>query len=106
MPAQSTGTGNVTAPAAQIDTATARAAQAAADAAQRARMQTRLGDQSGRDAGVRGAAGESHETPAERAERQAVQAQLQRVVDDPGELLRRRFLLEARRREEEGASPP
>lgn len=93
----------------QAADATARAAQARADAAQRARMQARLGTpgQSGKtkNAVPGGHADSSDETPAQRSERQAVQAQLQRVQDDPGGLLRQRFMLEYRRRLDQGETP-
>ncbi len=94
------------------DSASARAKQADADAAQRARMQAVPAAAATRTAMAnaarrRGAVQvDADETPAERAERQAVQAQLQRVQDDPGGLLRRRFLLEYRRRMQEGSAPP
>ena len=42
------------------------------------------------------------ETDAERERRIANQAWLQRVPDDPGGLLRRKFALEYQRRQEEG----
>ena len=69
-------------------------------------MQARLGQRSARGTVAHATTDATTETPAQRAERQAVEAQLQRVVDDPGELLRRRFLLDYQRRQEEGAPPP
>ena len=48
-------------------------------------------------------AGQPQETPAQREQRLANQAWLQRVPDDPGALLRARFQLEAQRRR--GGSP-
>ena len=75
--------------------------QAEADAAQRQRMQDALGKQ--------GAAGEPNqtvqakpETAEQRERRLANQAQLQRVPDDPGALLRARFRLEHERRRQLG----
>lgn len=72
-------------------------AQAEADAAQRKRMQDALGKQAPADK-PRKQARENPETPAQRERRLANQAQLQRVPDDPGALLRARFRLEYERR--------
>ena len=69
------------------------AQQAAADAAQRERMQRAL--QSGRDA----QAAAPEETTEQREQRLANEAWLRRVPDDPGGLLRERFRLEQLRRE-------
>ncbi len=71
--------------------------QADADAAQRKRMQEVLGKQApaGKPAKQAGA---NLETPEQRERRLANQAQLQRVPDDPGALLRARFRLEYERR--------
>jgi len=72
--------------------------QSAADAAQRQRIQNALRRQQGQ----RGAPDAASKKPAENAEqrerRVANQAQLQRVPDDPGGLLRARFRLEHARR--------
>ncbi len=72
-------------------------AQADADAAQKKRMQEALGKQA-----ATGKPGkqpeEKPETPEQRERRLANQAQLQRVPDDPGALLRARFRLEYERR--------
>ncbi|HET8819654.1 MAG TPA: VWA domain-containing protein [Xanthomonadaceae bacterium] len=80
-------------------------AQAAADAAQRERMaqamQAREDGAEHREAGP-GKVAEPGETDAERERRIANQAWLQRVPDDPGGLLRRKFALEYQRRLEEG----
>ena len=80
-------------------------AQAAADAAQRERMeqamQAREDETAAREA-VAGNAAKPGETDAERERRIANQAWLQRVPDDPGGLLRRKFALEYQRRQEEG----
>lgn len=80
--------------------------QAQADAAQRERMQQALREQQVKQEG-QGKAGqppktETRDKPAETAEqrerRLANEAWLQRVPDDPGALLRARFLLEQQRR--------
>lgn len=78
--------------------------QADADAAQRQRMQEALGKQ--------GAANEQGkktrakpETAEQRERRMANQAQLQRVPDDPGALLRARFQLEYQRRQQREGGP-
>ena len=80
--------------------------QAQADAAQRERMQQALQKQQAKQPGQQPAAGE-RDKPAETAEqrerRLANEAWLQRVPDDPGALLRARFLLEQQRRR--GATP-
>ena len=76
-------------------------AQRQADAAQREQMQRALGQQAQREAGD-GQVGEGPadraETEAERERRQATEAWLRRVPDDPGGLLRARFRLEHERR--------
>lgn len=75
-------------------------AQREADAAQRQRMQRAL-DEDGQvaDAGERVSGDpERPETEAERERRQAGEAWLRRVPDDPGGLLRARFRLEHQRR--------
>ncbi|MEN9310604.1 MAG: hypothetical protein RLY77_729 [Pseudomonadota bacterium] len=83
-------------------------AQQQANAAQQQRMQQALRDAQNpqRDAASRLArklrAGQSPETPAQREQRLADQAALQRVPDDPGALLRARFQLEAQRRRGDG----
>lgn len=82
-------------------------AQRKADAEQRARMQQALqrqqqGDHKRED--VKQAAGEAqgHETAAKREQRQANEAWLRRVPDDPGGLLRAKFRLEYERRQQTG----
>ena len=80
-------------------------AQRAADAAQRERMQRALRARKAgsEDAGEPGAdAARQAETAAERERRIANEAWLQRVPDDPGGLLRRKFALEYQRRQLEG----
>lgn len=79
----------------------------AADAAQRERMARALQAQEGEDgqedaeaAGIDQA--RPGETASEREQRIANQAWLQRVPDDPGGLLRRKFALEHQRRQLEG----
>ena len=79
-------------------------AQQAADAAQRQRMaeamaQTGKGAQ--KEESARQAAG-ARETPAQREHRQAVEAWLRRVPDEPGNLLKTKFRLEYERRQKEG----
>lgn len=72
-----------------------------ADAAQQRRMQQALDDDGGQrtDQGERVAGDpEQAETEAERERRQAGEAWLRRVPDDPGGLLRARFRLEHQRR--------
>lgn len=72
-------------------------AQADADAAQRKRMKEALGKQAATD--KPGEPVEKNpETPEQRERRLTNQAQLQRVPDDPGALLRARFRLEYERR--------
>ena len=80
-------------------------AQQAADAAQRERMaqamaQASRGEQ--KDGGARKAAATAKETPAQREQRQAVEAWLRRVPDEPGNLLKTKFRLEYERRQKEG----
>ena len=78
-------------------------AQAAADAAQRERMAKALQAREGATAEAAAAtAAPPGETDAERERRIANPAWLQRVPDDPGGLLRRKFALEYQRRQEEG----
>lgn len=52
-----------------------------------------------------GKPGQATETAAEREQRQAVEQWLQRVPDDPGGLLRRKFQLEYERRQRSGQGP-
>lgn len=78
-------------------------AQQAADAAQRERMRQALARQS-RGLDGKPVAGQSaaDETPGQRERRQALQAWLKRVPDDPGGLLKAKFQLEHERRMREG----
>ena len=79
-------------------------AQADADVAQRKRMQEALGKQA--PAAKPGQPAEAKpETPEQRERRLTNQAQLQRVPDDPGALLRARFRLEYERRQQQGDGP-
>ncbi|AMU97462.1 VWA domain-containing protein [Xanthomonas citri] len=78
-------------------------AQQQADEAQRRKMQQAMAqagdkqaDASGKEAAVAG------ETPEQREQRQAVDAWLRRVPDDPGSLLRTKFRLEYERRQRDG----
>ena len=72
--------------------------QVQADAAQRQRMQEALRKQQGRQQ-VPGKPQQAKETAEQRERRIANQAQLQRVPDDPGALLRTKFRLEYERRQ-------
>lgn len=72
--------------------------QAQADAAQRQRMQQALRKQGKPQPGAGQPQPSPKETPEQRERRLANEAQLQRVPDDPGGLLRARFRLEAARR--------
>jgi len=78
-------------------------AQQQADAAQRQQMQQAMAQQgaAGKQADARAAAAAA-ETPQQREQRQAVEAWLRRVPDDPGNLLRAKFKLEHERRQREG----
>ena len=84
-------------------------AQQQANAAQQQRMQQALRDAQNAQRAAASKpprnlrAGQPQETPAQREQRLANQAWLQRVPDDPGALLRARFQLEAQRRR--GGSP-
>lgn len=79
-------------------------AQQAADAAQRERMQQALARQAQQDPrGKRdGKAQAADETQEQRERRQALEAWLRRVPDDPGGLLKAKFQLEHERRMREG----
>lgn len=79
-------------------------AQRKADAAQHQRMQQALAKarQGKQDKQGKGQVAKPHETPAERERRVANEAWLRRVPDDPGGLLRARFLLEYQRRQQGG----
>lgn len=76
-----------------------RDSQQQADAAQREKMEQAM-QQKPQDGDAR--KGGETETPAQRERRQAVEAQLRRVPDDPGGLLRTKFRLEYERRLREG----
>ena len=78
------------------------AEQARADAAQRERMQEAMKRQQGDDGKTPAQRRQSSETPQQREQRQAVEAWMRRVPDDPGSLLRRKFELENERRKREG----
>ncbi|WP_045770417.1 VWA domain-containing protein [Xanthomonas albilineans] len=77
-------------------------AQQQADAAQRQQMQQAMARQGAADQQAARAAEAAKETPQQRAQRQAVEAWLRRVPDDPGNLLRTKFMLEHERRQREG----
>lgn len=77
--------------------------QQAADAAQRQKMQQALQQAGqGQDPAKAGQAPAKPETAAEREQRQATEAWLRRVPDDPGGLLKAKFQLEYQRRQREG----
>ncbi len=76
--------------------------QQQADAAQRERMRQAMQRPSGVADGRPTAKAQAPETAQQREQRQAVDAWLRRVPDDPGGLLRARFQLEQQRREREG----
>lgn len=80
-------------------------AQAAADAAQRQRMEQAIAQARERGEGAEKAGAQGNapaETPEQRERRQAVEAWLRRVPDDPGGLLKTKFRLEYERRQREG----
>ncbi len=82
------------------------AAQRAADAAQRERMQRALAQQGAQKPGDKAQPTQARkETAAERERRQASEAWLRRVPDDPGGLLRAKFRLEQERRQQSGSTP-
>lgn len=81
-------------------------AQNTADAAQRERMQRALAQQGAEKPGEKKQQAQArNETPAERERRQANEAWLRRVPDDPGGLLRAKFRLEQERRQQSGSPP-
>jgi Ca-activated chloride channel family protein len=80
-------------------------AQQAADAAQRQRMQQAMAQgakQSAQPGSNDPQAARPGETPQQRERRQAVEAWLRRVPDEPGGLLKTKFQLEYERRRKEG----
>ncbi|PPT27333.1 tetratricopeptide repeat protein [Xanthomonas arboricola] len=80
-------------------------AQQQADAAQRQKMQQAMAQAGAKGADANGkqaAAATANETPEQREQRQAVDAWLRRVPDDPGSLLRTKFRLEHERRQRDG----
>jgi len=92
---------------AQTPTGSDAQAQDQADAAQRQRMQQALAEEGDpAEQGERGPGDpEQPENEAERERRQAGEAWLRRVPDDPGGLLRARFRLEHQRRHGGGPTP-
>ncbi len=95
--------GGDTPPPASEDPAAARERQARADREQRQRMQQALQQARG-DAGPQAQPGTEapDADPQARERRQAHEAWLRRVPDDPGGLLRAKFQLEQQRRQQEG----
>jgi Ca-activated chloride channel homolog len=80
------------------------AAQSAADAAQRERMRQAMAQGAEQRAGqaAQGKPAVQAETAEQRERRQAVDAWLKRVPDEPGSLLKAKFRLEQERRQREG----
>ena len=78
------------------------AEQARADAAQRERMRQALQRQAGQGDPGQAAPQAAAETAQQREQRQAVEAWMRRVPDDPGSLLRAKFQRENERRRQEG----
>lgn len=76
--------------------------QQAADAAQRERMRQAMQQQAKTGEAEPTDAKQEAETDEQRERRQAVEAWLRRVPDDPGGLLRAKFRLEYERRQQEG----
>ncbi|RRT95217.1 hypothetical protein EGJ34_22030, partial [Stenotrophomonas sp. 278] len=78
------------------------AAQAQADAAQRERMQQALQRQTDTSQPPTGQPSQQAESAERQEQRQAVEAWMRRVPDDPGSLLRAKFQRENERRRQEG----
>ncbi|MFI8719110.1 VWA domain-containing protein [Stenotrophomonas sp. NPDC077464] len=78
------------------------AEQARADAAQRQRMDEAMRRQQAASDTPPAQRRLANETPQQREQRQAVEAWMRRVPDDPGSLLRAKFQLENERRKREG----
>ncbi|WP_217538020.1 tetratricopeptide repeat protein [Stenotrophomonas sp. GbtcB23] len=76
--------------------------QARADAAQRERMRQALEKQQADAGNTPAQRREANETPQQREQRQAVEAWMRRVPDEPGNLLRQKFQLESERRKRDG----
>ncbi|MFC0155704.1 VWA domain-containing protein [Xanthomonas dyei] len=79
-------------------------AQQQADEAQRRKMQQAMAQAGDKGAEAKGKPEDAmaNETPEQREQRQAVDAWLRRVPDDPGSLLRTKFRLEYERRQRDG----
>ncbi|APO94955.1 VWA domain-containing protein [Xanthomonas vesicatoria] len=79
-------------------------AQQQADEAQRRKMQQAMAQAGDKGADAKGKPEDAmaSETPEQREQRQAVDAWLRRVPDDPGSLLRTKFRLEYERRQRDG----
>lgn len=90
--------------AAQADAPRDEQSQQQADQAQRERMQQAMAQQQSgqQDSPEQAEAARPGETQAEREQRQAVEAWMRRLPDDPGSLLRNKFQLEYQRRQREG----
>jgi len=86
----------------QADDAQARQRQEQADREQRERMQQALQQGQGKEQAQQAQAATAEEDAQAREQRQAREAWLRRVPDDPGGLLRAKFRLEYERRQREG----
>ncbi|HYG04781.1 MAG TPA: tetratricopeptide repeat protein [Stenotrophomonas sp.] len=75
--------------------------QQQADAAQRERMRQAVAGQQGQNTPQQSGQLQREETPQQREQRQALEAWMRRVPDDPGSLLRAKFRLEHERRQRE-----
>ena len=76
--------------------------QAQADAAEKRALQQALGNRKPTDPNARRDAMVAKESTPQREQREAIEALLQRVPDDPGGLLRRKFALDYARHQQEG----
>ena len=86
----------------QQQSAPDRNKQAQADAAERRALDQAMHGSKSADRTALRAKVPANETSAQRERREAIEALLQRVPDDPGGLLRRKFALEYARRQQEG----
>ncbi len=86
----------------QLQPAPDQKKQAQADAAERRALQQALGHRKPVDPNTQRTSMAAKETTAQREQRDAIEALLQRVPDDPGGLLRRKFALEYIRHQQEG----
>ena len=73
-----------------------------ADAAEKRALQQALGNRKPTDSDAKRDAMVAKESTPQREQREAIEALLQRVPDDPGGLLRRKFALDYARHQQEG----